>query len=137
MFGEDSTENPEPIKSTGGAGHSQEQGQIGGERNTSSLTNNYDAVHEETNKTFFNPNATTEQVITNAPAFLYGFVGKVGTGTLTIRDDSAANAAATDFPVYTLAVGTHVDFPAVRMENGITAQCSVGTNEVTFFWRAI
>lgn len=123
--------------SINGGAHVIEQGQIGGERNTSSSTNNHDVVHEETNKTFFNPNATTEQVIINAPAYFYGFVGKVGTGTLTIRDSATAIGAVTDFPVYTLAVGTHVDFPAVRMENGITLQCSVGTDEVTVFWRPI
>jgi len=141
VAGSQQTDNPSAKvlkKYTDGAGHGLEQGVIGGGRNQDTTTNNYDATHEEGNKTFFNPDATTEQVITSAPAFLYGFTGKIGTGTLTIRDSATAAGSATDFPVYTLAVGTHVDMPcAVRMENGITAQCGTGTDEVTIFWRAI
>ncbi len=129
--------NWEENKSTNGAASILNPGVEGG-RNPDSQSNNWNASHPEVNKTFFNPDATTEQVVTGAPAMVYGFVGKVGTGSFTLRDDSAANASATDFPVYTLAVGTQVTFPgAVRMENRITAQCSVGTDEVTIFWRPI
>jgi hypothetical protein len=125
-------------KSINGAAQTAEQNQIGGERNTSSSTNNYDVTHAECNKTRFAPATTAETVITAAPAFLYGFVGKIGTGTLTIRDSATASGANTDFPVYTLAVGTMVAFPAaIRMENGITGQLSTSTDEVTIFWRPI
>ena len=121
-----------------GAASVAEQGIIGGGRNEDDQTNNYTVTHRECNKTFFNPDAATEQVISSAPAFLYGFVGKVGTGTFTLRDSATAAGVATDFPVYTLAVGTMVTFPAaIRMENGITAQCGTLTDEVTIFWRPI
>jgi len=121
-----------------GALHTHEQGKTAGERNVDSSVSDYQVTHSEVNKTFFNPDATTEQVITSSPALLFGFVGKAGTGTLTLRDSSSAAGSATDFPVYTLAVGTLVSFPGgVRMDSGITAQCSVGTDEVTIFWRPI
>jgi len=127
------------LTKTGGAVHAIEQGVIAGGRNQDSTTNNYDVTHEEINKTFFNPDATTEQVISSVPCFFYGVVGKVGTGgTLTIRDSAVVAGSATDFPVYTLAVGTHINMPGgVRMESGLTLQCGTGTDEVTVFWRPL
>lgn len=127
-------------KGSDGAGDVIEQGIIGGERNTTSSTNNYDAVHEEVNKTLFNPDATTEQVITNLPCFVYGFMGRTGTGTLTLRDSATAAGATSDFPAFTLAVGTPVMLcggAGVRFENGLTAQCGTGTDDCVIFWRPI
>lgn len=111
---------------------------IGGERNTSSATNNYAATKEECNYTRHAPGVTTEQVITAAPAFLYGWIGVVGTGTLTLRDSAAAAAATSPFPAFTLAVGGIVTLPAaIRFEQGITAQLGTGTDVVTLLWRPI
>lgn len=125
-------------KSTAGAGHSLEQGQIGGERNTSSSTNNYDAIHEECSYNRFAPAGTSETVITAAPCFVYGFVGITGTGTLTLRDSATAAGATSPLPAFTLAVGTVVTLPAaIRFENGLTAQLGTGTDVCTIFYRAI
>jgi hypothetical protein len=133
----DTVDGSRQIKGTSGAAHTLEQGVIGGERNTSSATNNYDAVHEETNYTRFAPGNTTETVITSAPCFVYGFIGVVGTGTLTLRDSATAAAATSPFPAFTLAVAGRVDFPAVRFESGLTAQLGTGTDVATIFWRPI
>jgi len=122
---------------SGGSSHTKEQGIIGGGKNEDSETNNFTRTHAYGNKTFFNPNATTEQVVTAAPAILYGYIGKVGTGTITFRDDNAVNGATPELPALTLAVGTIVTFPVgLKMNTGITAQCSVGTDEVTLIWDA-
>lgn len=123
---------------TSGAAHTLEQGQIGGERNTSSNNNNYDAVHEECSYSRFAPAATTETVITAAPCFVYGFIGITGTGTLTLRDASTASGSTSPLPAFTLAVGTVVTFPAaIRFENGLTAQLGTGTDVATLLYRAI
>lgn len=120
-----------------GAAHVTEQGQIGGERNSSSTTNNYDAVHEECNYSRFAPAATTETVITAAPCFVYGFIGITGTGTLTLRDSATAAASVSPLPAFTLAVGGVVSFPAaIIFEYGLTAQIGTGTDVVTLLWRA-
>lgn len=138
MLLEDTVDGSRQVKGTRGAAHTLEQGVIGGERNTSSLTNNYDAVKEESSYTRLAPGATTEQVVTNAPAFLYGWVGVTGTGTLTLRDSATAAATTSPFPAFTLAAGTIVTLPAaIRFENGITAQLGTGTDVVTLFWRPI
>ena len=138
MLLEDTVDGSRQLKGTSGAAHTLEQGIIGGERNTGSQLNNYDAVHEECNYTRFAPGNTNETVITSAPCFVYGFIGVVGTGTLTLRDSSTAAAATSPFPAFTLSVSGRVEFPAaVRFENGLTAQLGTGTDVATVFWRPI
>jgi len=83
----------------------------------------------------FAPGGTSETVIAARPTHLHGFIGKTGTGTLTLRDSKTAAGATTTFPVYTLAVGTMVSFPRpVRLVNGLTAQLGTGTDAVTLLY---
>lgn len=138
LFEDSSTGLPTNSKATGNAAWTLEQGQIGGERNSSSSTNNWDAVHEESNYTLFAPGGTSETVVSAVPVFVYGFLGKTGTGTLTLRDSSTASATTSPFPAFTLAVAGMVTFPAaIRFENGLTAQLGTGTDAVAIFTRPI
>ena len=60
-------------------------------RNPGSSTNQYMAAKEEASVSpIFAPGNTSEAVVFNYPVFLYGWIGKVGTGTLTIRDSATA-----------------------------------------------
>lgn len=93
-------------------------------------------THTQVNKTLFNPDATTEQVITAAPCYFYGFQERTGAGTLTIRDDSAVNGAVTDFLVYTLGTDDFKSPFGIYCPTGLTAQCGTGTDDCTIFWRA-
>jgi hypothetical protein len=126
----------EDIKSTGNALHTFLAYGIAGETNPDS-SNEYLKTHDVANYTFFNPDDTLEQVISAAPAYLYGFIGKVGTGTLTLRNSATVSGSATPLPVFTLAVGTIVAFPkGLKFDIGLTAQCGTGTDEATLIWAA-
>lgn len=115
-----------------------EKGQIGGERNPSSSTNNYDAVHEECSYSVFAPGVTTETVISTVPVFIYGLIGKVGVGTITLRDTATAIAAASPLPPFNLGVAGVVAFPAaIRFESGLTAQLGTATDSIVVLWRQI
>jgi hypothetical protein len=67
--------------------HTLERGVIGGERNTSSLTNNYDAVKHEANSNILQNVATAQNIGTSGttPIYLMGIQIRTAlTGTLTI-----------------------------------------------------
>lgn len=124
--------------SSDGSAHSVEQGQIGGERNTDSSTNNYDAVHEEVNYTVvdINDNTTT---VSAAPAFFYGlYVNSVIGEDLVIKDGTT-----TVFTVLaaSLTANTYIDFGGlgVRFETSLIIDPNDSSTEtdLVVFWRAI
>lgn len=116
-----------------------EPGQVGGERNTSSSTNNYDVIKNECNGTIISvQTAVTLGGGAADDTFLLGLhIHTALTGTCVIAGlADAAGAAAS----YTLPVGTvgHVPFYGVRNAKGaLTVTCStVGdANKVLALWR--
>ena len=131
-----SSSDPESIEEvivTDGGANVYQAAALAGDAQPSSESLSYKRTSEQAPYIHFNPDDALEQVVFPAPCIVYGFIGKIGTGTLTLRDDNGVNGKATHLPVYTLAVGTQVDFPAgIEFPIGLTAQCSVGTDEVTF-----
>lgn len=88
-------------------GETTEQGQIGGERNTSSADNNYDATKHECNSTILNTVITAQPVSGGAPAYLMGItIHTALTGTLTITGLTNVAGAATDWVIPVGAVGS-------------------------------
>ncbi len=134
---EDGNDNvPVKRRVTDGADHVVEQGIMGGGKNEDSEVNNMTIVHTQVNKTLFNPDATTETVITAAPCYFYGFQKRTGTGTLTIRDDNSVNGAVSDFLTYTLGTDDFKSPFGIYCPTGLTAQAGTGTDDCTIFWRA-
>jgi hypothetical protein len=125
-----------------------EQGVIGGERNTSSLTNNYDAVKHECNSNMLANSASAQNVGTGGttPIFLMGItIRATTTGTVTIAGLTDVTGAAVNWviPATTVTSGVPVQVlppgNARRMENGCTMTCSVGADgpNVLVDWRPI
>jgi len=120
-----------------------EQGVIGGERNTTSLTNNYDAVKHEANCNILQNVATAQNIGTGGttPIFLMGIQIRAAlTGTLTITGFTDPTGAAKS---WVLPIGTvgQVLPPgnARRMESGCTMALSVAADGdfVVVDWRPI
>lgn len=122
-----------------GALYSMEQGQVGGERNTSSSTNNYDAVKQECNVTRVTGN--TETLISASPCFVLGVYANNGasasTGYTSLRDASAIGGASTPKLDVRATGGDCPDLKATRFENGITVQGSAAGTDVSVLWRPI
>lgn len=126
--------------STGGARDSYEKGQIGGERNTSSTTNNYDVIKNECNVTII---AVQTAVTIGGGAvddtYLLGLhihTALTGTCVITGFTDSAGAAAS-----YTLPAGTvgHVPFYAARNTAGaltVTLSTLGDASKAAVLWRA-
>jgi hypothetical protein len=120
-----------------------EQGVIGGERNTSSLTNNYDAVKHEANSNILQNVATAQNIGTGGttPIYLMGIQIRTAlTGTLTIVGftDPAGTAKNWVLPIGTVG---QVLPPgnARRLESGCTMTLSVAADGdfVVVDWRPI
>lgn len=75
--------------------------------------------------------ATTEQVISTKPCWVYGLAPELTTtGTLTLRNDNAANGAAGAI-VHVCAIGltqAGKDLYGAFFNKGLTVQCSVSTD---------
>lgn len=142
-------ENMQPaVVGSDGSVYTLEQGVIGGERNTSSLTNNYDAVKHECNSNML-ANSTSAQNVGTAgttPIFLMGItIRATTTGTVTIAGLTDVTGAAVNWviPATTVTGGVPVQALAPgnarRMEAGCTMTCSVGADgpNVLVDWRPI
>lgn len=118
-----------------------EQGQIGGERNTSSTTNNYDATKHECNSTILNTQITAQAISAGAPAFLMGIhIHTALAGTLTIAGLTNLAGTATDWVLPIGAVGTILSSGnARRCETALSATLSSATDygRVMIDWRPI
>lgn len=82
---------------------------------------------------------TAETVISSRPAFLIGIRPRVAAtaGTITIRDDSAANGTGTIrrvCPIGTLQRG--IDFNGAFFRKGITITLSNGADVTDVIWEA-
>lgn len=128
-------------KSTTNAAWTLEKGQIGGERNTASSTNNYDVVKHEANSTILDTVITEQAVSASAPAYLLGVHAHTAlAGTLTIKGFTNVAGTATDliFPLGSvgalLPAGT-----ARRCEVALTATLSSALDygRVIIDWRPI
>ena len=116
-----------------------EQGQIGGERNTSSSTNNYDVVHAEHNGSVLSAGITAKTV-SAAPCYLGGiYITTALAGTLTIAglSDEAGTAASIVIPVATPA--GFIDFFESRCETSLVITKSSATDDarIVIMWRPI
>jgi hypothetical protein len=133
----------ESQRGTNGAGHTLEQGSIGGERNTTSPTNNYDVVKHECNSNILQNVATAQNIGTGGttPIFLMGIQIRTAlTGTLTIvgLTDPAGTAKSWVLPIGT--VGQVLPPGNARvMSNGCTMTLSVAADGdfVVVDWRPI
>ena len=93
-------------KGTNGAAHVGEKNQIGGERNTSSSTNNYDATKHECNSTILNTQTSAQAISAGAPAYLMGIqIHTALAGTLTITGLRNLAGTATDWVIPIGATG--------------------------------
>jgi hypothetical protein len=144
----DTVEGSRQIKGTSGAAHTLEQGVIGGERNTTSLNNNYDATKHECNSNMLANSASAQNVGTagTTPIFLMGItIRATTTGTVTITGLTDVTGAAVNWviPATTITGGVPVQaLPpgnARRMETGCTMTCSVAADgpNVLVCWRPI
>lgn len=127
------------VKGTGGAPWTLEQGQVGGERNTSSTSNNYDVIKQECNVT--RVTGTTETVISASPCYLLGVYANNGasasSGYANLRDASTTGGASTPKIVVRATGGDCPDLKATRFENGLTTEGSAAGTDVSILWRPI
>jgi hypothetical protein len=126
------------IAATSKAAHTLEQGVIGGERNTSSATNNYTVVHNECNITRLDIDQT-ETLVTNAPAFLIFAVGNDGnTGYSDFLDAAATGGGSTPKARVNLGDGVNpMYFGGARFETGICVDGESVGHDITIGWRPI
>jgi hypothetical protein len=133
----------ESIRSSDRALHTNEQGVVGGERNTTSPNNNYDAVKHECNSNILQNVATAQNIGTGGttPIFLMGIQIRTAlTGTLTITGFTDPAGAAKN---WVLPIGTvgQVLPPgnARRLNSGCTMTLSVAADGdfVVVDWRPI
>ena len=111
-----------------------EAGQIGGERNTGSMSNNYDVTKEECNITRIT--GSTETLIASAPVFLMGVIyNTTSSGTLTARDAAAISGGSAGKLV--VDATRDIDTKATRFEIGLTVQGSAAGTDVSILWRPI
>ena len=140
MVHEDSVSGGAEItKGTGQAAWTLEQGVVGGERNTSSATNNYTVTRNESNITIV---STTVAVTIGAGAaddtYLLGVhIHTALTGTCVITGFQDETGAAKS---YTLPAGTvgHVPFYAARNLAGaitVTAANAADDDKIAVLWR--
>lgn len=127
------------LAGTNGAGHTLEQGQIGGERNTTSSTNNYTVIKQECNVT--RVTGVTETLISASPCYVLGVYANNGasasSGYASLRDASATGGASTPKVDVRATGGDCPDLKAVRFENGVTVQGSAAGTDVSVLWRPI
>lgn len=129
---------PSNQKATDQAAHVTETGVVGGERNTSSATNNYTVVHNECNVTRLDIDQT-ETLVTGVPAFLIWAVGNDGnTGYSDFLDAAATGGGST--PKLRVNLGDGVNpmyFGGARFENGICVDGESVGHDITIGWRPI
>lgn len=131
------------IKSTLQSLHTYERGIIGGERNTSSLVNNYDVTKHECNSTILQNVATVQNIGTggNTPIYLMGIQIRAAlTGTLTIVGFTDPRGTPKNWVLPIGSVGQILPpGNARRLENGCTMQLSAGADGdlVVVDWRPI
>lgn len=121
---------------------------VGGERNTSNSTNNFDATKHECN-TYILANSVAAQNIGGSgttPIYLMGItVTASTTGTITIVGftDPTGAAASLVIPAITLTTAQTIQVlqagNARRCESGCTITCSVGADgpKISVDWRPI
>lgn len=82
-------------------------------------------------------NATSEQVLCTGPCFVWGVRPELTTtGTLTLRNDNAANGAAGAI-LHVAAIGlpqAGKDLDGALFTKGLTIQQSVGTDQCHVTW---
>ena len=128
-------------KSTSNAAWTLQKGQVGGERNTASASNNYDATKHEANATVLNTAITAQAVSGGAPAYLMGIqIHTALAGTLTI--DGLTNVAGTATPVIYPIGSVGAVLPpgnARRCETSIVATLSsaLDYDRVIIDWRPL
>lgn len=129
-----------PHRDDTGNAYTFERGQIGGERNSSSTTNNYTAIRNECNLTIVS--ATTAVTIGGGVAddtYLLGLhIHTTLTGTCVIAGFADETGVAKN---YTLPAGTvgHIPFYGARnLIAGLTVTCSNAADDdkVAVLWRA-
>ena len=135
-------------KYSSGAAHTVEQGVSGGERNTGSLTNNFDATKHECNSQVLANSASAQNIgpLGTTPIFLMAVTIRASTtGTVTITGLTDVNGSPVSWviPATTVTGGVPVQaLPpgnARRMEGGCTMTCSVAADgpNVLVDWRPI
>lgn len=136
---DDLTYGRQPLKGSAGAALTLEQGQIGGERNTSSTTNNYDVIKNECNVTIIAvQTAVTIGGGATDDTYLLGLhihTALTGTCVITGFADSVGSAAS-----FTLPAGTvgHVPFYAARNAAGaftVTLSNVADASKAAVLWR--
>lgn len=121
-------------------------GQVGGERNTLSQSNNWDSIRAECNTSILASSAAAQNIGTGGvtPVFLMGvLINGVTTGTVTIT--GFTNPDGSTAAPWVIAAGTYVNAAilppgnARRCESGCTVTCSVAADgpKVLIDWRPI
>lgn len=122
-----------------GAGATTARGVHGGERNTASASNNYDAVKQECNATRIV--GSTETLVTAAPAYFMGYYANKdatpSSGTAAIRDAAAISGASTPKHVVDATAGQCPPLKDAVFQNGITVQGSAAATDITIQWRPV
>lgn len=135
----------ETIRSTARAVHTTVTRTVGGERNTGSIINNYDAVKHECNRTILSAGITAKSIAVGNPAiYLMGVhVHAALSGTLTVAGLFAEDG--TTAASYVLPVGFvgHYGFAnAVRFEVAgggciMTKSSALDDGKISVDWRNI
>lgn len=134
---------PSNQKATAQAAHVMEAGVVGGERNTSSLTNNYDVTKHECNSSILANVATAQNIGTGGttPIYLMGIqIRNALTGTLTITGLTDPSGVAKNWVLPIGTVGQALPpGNARRCENGCTMTLSAAADGdlVVVDWRPI
>ena len=121
------------VVGVGGAA-SVSQATISSGRNMDSTTNNYDAVHEEVNKTDVAAGSTDSAVSSGAPAFLYGLYVTASSGDITIKDGTGTEFTLTAPPAGPFDLGN--SGAGIRFETDIRVTTAAAT-ACKVYWRAI
>lgn len=133
---------PTNQKGTSNAAHVLEAGVVGGERNTSSPTNNYDATKHEANRSTLVAGTAAQNIGTGGTTPIY-FMGVIVhtalAGTLTIVGftDTAGAAASVVLPIG--FVGAWGVGNAARCETGctVTKSSAVDDGRIVIDWRPL
>lgn len=136
MLLEDTVDGSRQVKGTSGAAHTLEQGVIAGERNATSATNSYLAVHEQWNYTVVNV-ADDSTTVSSVPAIL----GRVYVDVvLSAHALPFKDAAVTVFnlPASTAAGTSFVGLVGTRFESSLIVDPNdAATGTVVVQWRPI
>lgn len=139
----ESSTNAEPTIDDGAA-FAIEQGQIGGERNTSSTTNNYDATKHECNSSVLSAGTGAKNIgaAGTTPIFLMGIYANAAlVGTLTITGFTAEDGVTAANLVIPIGASGWLLAPgnARRCETGCTVAKSSASDDgkILIDWRPI